>query len=196
MRQILRAFQALKVTSAAPDERMLGNWAKSYLNSLPALGGADHVTDKHPLNIEAVGLILRLFPQALVFHLRRDPIEACLSVFRHEFNRHWTFAHRLPDIAHHYRRGELLAAHWAASFPGRFHSIQYEGFVNDFSTAAPALVAACGLEWEPECLEFQRSPRAIATASAVAVRGPVANGNVRAAAYARHLGPLIEALRA
>lgn len=196
MRQIQRAFEMLQMVGNAPDERMLGNWARSYLQSLPGLGGADHVTDKHPLNIEAVGLILRLFPDAVVLHLRRDPVEACFSVYRNEFNRSWTFAHRLADIAHHYLRGEMLAAHWAETFPTRFHTLQYEAFVDDFANAAPALVTRCGLAWEPRCLEFQRSPRAIATASAVAVRGPVANGNVRAAEYARHLGVLIEALQA
>ncbi len=196
MRQILRAYLELDAAGSVPDERVLGDWARSYVDGLPALGSADHVTDKHPLNLEAVGLIMRIFPAARVVHMRRDPVETCLSVYRHELNRRWTFAHRLTDIAHHYRCGERLAAHWARVFPGRFVTVQYEDLVRDFPRGAQALVEACGLGWEPQCLEFQRSPRAIASLSAVQVRGPVADGNGRAARYAGHLAPLIAALRA
>lgn len=196
MQQILRAYEMLGVAGKTPDERILRNWARSYINSLPGLAGVDIVTDKYPLNIEAVGLIVRLFPDALVLHVRRDPVETCLSIYRHEFNRLWTFANRLSDIADCYARFERLAAHWTEAFPGRFLTIDYESFVAGFATAAPDLVRTCGLAWEPQCLQFQASPRAIATLSAVAIRGPVANGNGRASRYARHLAPLRAALQA
>ena len=35
------------------------------------------------------------------------------------------------------------------------------------------LVAACGLEWEPACLEFHRTERPVRTASVTQVRQPV-----------------------
>jgi hypothetical protein len=56
------------------------------------------------------------------------------------------------------------------------------------------LLQACGLEWEDACLNFQQSPRPIATFSTVQVRDPVKIGNGRAEKYAKHLGPLREAL--
>jgi len=34
-------------------------------------------------------------------------------------------------------------------------------------------VAACGLDWEPACLDFHRTERPIRTASVVQVRQPV-----------------------
>ena len=194
MRQILRAFFKLDAAGVVPDDRILGEWARTYLNGLPALGGADQVTDKQPLNFEAVGLILHLFPGAVIVHVRRDPVETCLSVYRQDFNRLWTFAHRLADIGHYYGRYARLATHWERTFPGRFMTIQYEDFVRDFAHAAPTLVETCGLAWEPQCLEFQRSPRAIATLSSVQARGPVVPGNGRAARYAPYLGELITAL--
>ncbi len=196
MRQILRAYLELDATGYVPDEGVLDDWVRSYLDGLPALGAADHVTDKHPLNLNAVGLIMWLFPTARVLHVRRDPVETCMSVYRHELNRRWSFAHRLTDIAHYHGCGERLAAHWARIFPGRFLTVQYEDFVRDFVRAAPALVEACGLGWEPRCLEFQGSTHPIASPSAVQVRGPVRDGNGRAARYAAHLAPLIAALDA
>ena len=75
-------------------------------------------------------------------------------------------------------------------------TIQYEDFVADFANAAPRLVQACGLDWEPQCLEFQKSPRAIVTFSSVQARSEVANGNGRAQKYEKHLKPLVAALEA
>ena len=40
-RNHLRAFRADDRQGAAPDERMLRDWARSYLDDLPALGGAE-----------------------------------------------------------------------------------------------------------------------------------------------------------
>ena len=152
---------------------MLQQWAAAYFSELPDRGNAAHVTDKHPLNFEAAGLIARLLPDARIIHVRRDPLETCLSIYRQEFNKHWTFAHRLADIGHHYGQYARLVAHWERTLPGQFTTFQYEDFVATFERAAPELVAACGLEWEAQCLEFQRTPRVIATFSTVQARDPV-----------------------
>jgi hypothetical protein len=87
-------------------------------------------------------------------------------------------------------------AHWERVLPGRFVAIQYEDFVAEFASAAPRLVQACALQWEPQCLEFQKSPRAIVTFSSVQARSEVANGNGRAQKYRKHLEPLAAALEA
>jgi hypothetical protein len=56
-------------------------------------------------------------------------------------------------------------------------------------------VAFCGLDWDPACLEFHRSRRPVRTASRFQVQQPVYRTSVaRWRRYARHLGPLLEAL--
>ena len=194
LRQILRWPIGVEETQPQEYERTLQGWAKFYFRDLPDLRGADHFTDKHPRNFEAAGLIARMLPNAVILHVRRNPVETCLSVYRQEFNKHWTFTHRLTDIAEYYARYAQLVGHWERTLPGRFITVQYEDFVADFANAAPRLVQACGLDWEPQCLEFQKAPRAIATFSTVQARSAVASGNVRAQRYEKHLGPLVAAL--
>lgn len=197
MRRILRWPTGLEQKEPAAYESTLQDWAKFYFRDLPEnLRGADHITDKHPRNFEAAGLIARMLPNAVIVHVRRNPVETCLSIYRQEFNKNWTVAHRLTDIANYYARYAQLVTHWERVLPGRFVTIQYEEFVADFANAAPRLVQACGLEWEPQCLEFQKSPRAIVTFSSVQARSEVANGNGRAQKYQKHLKPLIAALEA
>jgi hypothetical protein len=53
----------------------------------------------------------------------------------------------------------------------------------------------CGLPWEPNCLKFHQSKRAINTASYQQVRKPIYTKSAgRWKNYERHLGPLIDSL--
>jgi tetratricopeptide (TPR) repeat protein len=196
MQQMLRGYVDADARGIVPADADLVDWTRRYLADVPPLGGRDHFTDKHPLNLAAVGLIARLFPDAKIVLVRRDPLETCLSIWRQEFPKHWQFVHRFADLGAFYAQHARLAAHWERVLPGRIVPIRYEEFAGDFDTAAPALVRACGLEWEPQCLDVRGSPGAIATFSTVDVRDPVSVRNRRAASYAPHLGPLVAALRA
>jgi tetratricopeptide (TPR) repeat protein len=196
MRQILRFLLGVDQDGNVVDEARLQDWGKLYFRDLPNIGNADHVTDKHPRNFEAAGLIARMLPNAVIVNVRRDPLETCLSIYRQEFNKHWTFTHDLLDIADYYKRYAQLVALWERTLPGRFVTIRYEDFVANFASAAPQLLQACGLDWEPRCLQFQNAPRAITSFSTVQARSPVALANGRVEKYRRHLGPLIAALEA
>ena len=179
-----------------PDDGTAGQWVAAYHEELPDLGGADHITDKHPLNFQAIGLIQRLFPEAPVIHIRRDPIETAFSIYRHEFSKFWTFAHRLEDIGHFYGQYARLMDHWQRVLGDRLVTLQYEDVAGNFDAAAPALLDACGLDWEPACGTFQEAERPITTLSAVQAREPVTLRIGQSTPYRHHLQPLLDALDA
>jgi hypothetical protein len=168
----------------------------AYLAEPRAPEGRDVLTDKQPLNFHAVGLIARLFPEAVILHLRRDPLETLFSVWRQEFAKSWAFTHRLEDLGHYYGEYARLMAHWERVLPGRVITLQYEDFAGDFAAAAPALLRACGLDWQPQVLDYARLERPIATFSTVSAREPVAVRRGQAARYGARLEPLVDALRA
>jgi hypothetical protein len=170
--------------------------AAHYRAELPRATGKSHVTDKHPLNFLAVGLILTLFPNAVIVHTRRDPLETGWSIYRQEFSKRWSFTHQLEDIGHFYGEYVRLMDHWERLFPGRIVTVQYEQFAGEFAAAAPALVRSCGLDWDERCLAFAGAPQPIATFSTVEVRRPVSVRRGRAALYATHLEPLRQILEA
>lgn len=181
----------LEAWLARPEAEPDARWAEAYL-----AGMTDHAvfTDKMPRNLEAVGLIDRLFPEAPIVLVRRDPVETCLSLYRQEFSRDWGFAHDLTDLGRACALNARLAAHWSRALPGRMIEVQYEALTGDFEAEARRIVAACGLDWDPACAEPARSPRPIATFSTVSARAPVRNMNDRGQAYRAHLGPLVAAL--
>ena len=191
MRNILKSILR---TSGRLTPAALDKLTADYLSVLPDIGGADYVTDKQPFNFEALGLISKMFPDSPVVHVRRNPLETGFSIFRQEFLKTMPFANDLGDIGHAYGQYARLIAYWEKALGARFVTIQYEDFVTNFETAAPALVAHCGLEWEEACNDFQMARRDILTISAVQAREPLSVRRGKADAYARRLAPLKQAL--
>ncbi len=171
-------------------------WRELYWKELPDIKGAAVVTDKNPWNFDAIGLILQLFPDARIIHVRRDAVETGLSIYRNEFTKFQSFANRLADIGHYYGEYARLMAHWEGVLGDRFTTIQYEDFVAQFEVAGPALLAACGLDWEDSCRDYWKSSRTIGTISSLQARQPLKQAGGRAQSYASHLGPLITELKA
>ncbi|HEX7250287.1 MAG TPA: sulfotransferase, partial [Burkholderiales bacterium] len=192
--------ELMSQTKAAPlasiDEATWAKWrATWWRHGLPALQGARVLTDKNPWNFDAIAAISRLFPAAKIIHVRRDPVETGLSIFRNQFSHLVRFTNRLVDIGHAYGGYARLMAHWERVAAGRFITIQYEDFVARFDEAARELIAYCGLEWEEGCARFWESRRGVLTISALQVRKPPSKASSRARAYAKHLDPLVNALK-
>src|SRR4030095_8767462 len=95
MRGVMQEFTALETGISAIAAATRRRWRESYVRELPALGGATAITEKNPWNFDALGMIFELFPDARVIHVRRDPVETGLSIFRNEFPQFASFATRL-----------------------------------------------------------------------------------------------------
>ena len=80
--------------------------------------------------------------------------------------------------------------------PGRVHRVDHEALLEDTEAEVRALLAACGLTFEPACLAFHETERAVRTASSEQVRRPINRDGVDAwRPYDQWLGPLRSALR-
>jgi len=66
-----------------------------------------------------------------------------------------------------------LMNHWRSVLPIRFVEVDYEETVANVEGMARRLLDACGLEWDPACLEFHRTQRSVRTASVTQVRKPI-----------------------
>src|SRR3546814_18854568 len=62
---------------------------------------------------------------------------------------------------------------WRARDPGRVHLQSYEALLCDAEGTIRALLDACGLPFDPACLQFQDAKRSVRTASAAQVRQPL-----------------------
>ena len=179
------------------DDASLAQIAVRYDAELARLAPqAARVTDKMPSNFFWAGLIHLAFPNAVIIHTVRDPLDTCLSFFSKLLTKDHPYVYELNELGRFYRRYARLMAHWHAVLPpGRILDLRYEDVVADIETQARRIVAHCGLAWDERCLAFHTKARAIRTASLAQVRQPFyATAVGRAQAYDDYLGPLKAAL--
>jgi tetratricopeptide (TPR) repeat protein len=156
---------------------------------------ARRVTDKMPINFEHLGLIAVLFPRARVIHCRRHPLDVCLSCYFANFAGRISYAYDFRNLGEFYRSYEQLMDHWREVLPIEMLEVDYTRLVDSPESTIRGLVEYCGLDWDPECLAFHKSKRAVRTASNVQVREPIHRRSIdRWKNYEKHLGPLRDSL--
>jgi len=153
------------------------------------------VTDKLPENAIRLGLIARLFPKARIVHVRRHPLDTGISNFFQRFSAGLGFSTRLDWIGTYTRQIADSMAVWKRTLDLPILDVGYEQLVADPETQARRLIAFAGLDWDPRCLEPQRTQRSVLTASQWQVRQPIYRGSVdRWRRYEPWLGPMIDAM--
>lgn len=151
--------------------------------------------DKLPNNWLYVPFIQLVLPNAKIIDARRHPLGCCFSNFRQHFARGQAFTYDLEHVGRYYADYVRLMAHIDEVLPGRVHRVIYERMVDDTEAEVRALLDYCGLGFEPACLEFYRTERAVRTASSEQVRRPIyRDATEEWRAYEAHLAPLKDAL--
>jgi tetratricopeptide (TPR) repeat protein len=151
--------------------------------------------DKMPNNWAHVGLIHLILPNARIIDTRRHPLGCCFSNFKQHFARGQNFTYSLVELGRYYADYVRAMAHVDAVLPGRVHRVVHEEMVEDTETQVRTLLAACGLAFEPACLRFWETERAVQTASSEQVRRPIfREGLDHWRHYEKWLGPLRVAL--
>ncbi len=175
----------------------LAAWGESYIKGLRQRApDAVRITDKMPANFLLLGLIHLMLPNARIIHMRRNPLDTCLSCFNRLFHSGQDHTYDLVELGSYYRKYVEVMDHWRSVLPeGAFLDLHYEELVSDNETQTRRLIDYCGLEWDDACLEPHKTKRAIRTASVTQVREPIYTSSIeRWRCYEKFLGPLIDAL--
>ncbi len=176
------------------DRRRLG---EEYLDRtrIHRQQGRPRFIDTMPNNWQHIGLIRLILPHATIIDARRHPMGCCFSGWKQHFARGQGFSYDLADIGQYYRDYVRLMAHFDAVAPGLVHRVIYEEMVADTESQVRRLLAACGMDFEPACLTFWQTERAVRTASSEQVRRPIFTDGVdQWQRFAPWLGPLEAAL--
>jgi len=182
---------------AAVDAGALEDIGARYVAALAKLApDAKHVTDKMPSNFFFAGIIHLALPNARIIHSVRDPVDTCISCFSKLFTAEQSHTYDLAELGRYHRRYQTLMAHWHRVLPqGRILDVRYEDVVADLEGQARRILAHCGLDWDPHCLQFHRTERPVRTASATQVRQPIYRSAIgRWRVYEPYLQPLLAEL--
>lgn len=185
-----RLLDAGTATAAAGlDWAALG---RRYLEETAFLAGDRPLAiDKLPQNHYLAGPIRLAFPDALIIHVERAPLDSLFGAYKLMFGRAYGYSYALDDLADHYLGYRELMAHWRDCLGDGLVHVDYEALTADPDAEIPKLLSACGLPFEEACLSPHEGEGAVLTASATQVRQPIHRQGVGAwKAYAAGLEPL------
>ncbi len=172
---------------------LVAKMGSDYLAQLTSLSGdRPRVIDKMPANFMYGGLIHAAFPRARIIHMRRHPIDTCLSIYFQHFFNIGAYSNDLDDLAHYYGEYLRVTDHWRALLPeSAWLDVPYEELIADQEGWTRRMLDFIGLPWDPRCLEFHTTERVVITASRWQVRQKIHSSSAgRWRNYDKFLAPL------
>ncbi|HUQ13428.1 MAG TPA: sulfotransferase [Novosphingobium sp.] len=190
----LAAFARLPESGLA--ELRTAYWDKVHAAGVPAK--TPHFVDMDPLKGAHLPFIARMFPEARVVIMRRDPRDVVWSCFKTPFApttgtlefttleraaRHYDALMRLIDLA-------------LERLPLAVFELDYHRVVREFEPTTRALCAFTGIPWSEDVRRFDKTAQArgVSTASAGQVRKGLYDGSGQWRPYARHFEPIVPIL--
>jgi len=190
------AYEAAELEGRAGSSLIPG-MAREYLGRLTALSGdAQRVVDKMPLNFMNVGLICAALPRARVIHLRRHPLDTCLSIYFQYFSHLHPYANDFDNLAHFYGQYVRVTDHWRTVLPATMLlEVPYEALIADQEGWTRRMVDFIGLPWDPKCVDFHQTDRTVITLSKWQVRQKIHAASAgRWRNYEKYVAPLQQLL--
>ncbi len=158
----------------------LRHYGERYVQALKAVAPAGrHVTDKMPANYEYLGPIHLALPNARIIHMRRHPLDTCVSIYATPNRVPVDYAYDRANIVFAYQEYLRLMEHWRFVLPeDRFIEVNYEDVVSDRQTQIERMLKLIGLEWDDALLHHEQNRRNVNTPSLWQVRQPIYTSSV------------------
>lgn len=134
--------------------------------------------DKNPTNFLHIGLILKIFPNAKIINLIRNPLDNAFSVFKQHFSFGNDFSYKMEDISCYMQGYYNLMNHWTSCFGEKVYHQNYQELVTNPEKNIKELLMYCELEFQESCLKFHESKRAVLTPSSSQVRQPMSTKSI------------------
>jgi tetratricopeptide (TPR) repeat protein len=157
------------------DVARLRSLASDYLSLLGRVAPVKrHVVDKMNTNYLLLGLLHTAFPNARIIHMRRHPVDTCLSIWATPVANGIDLCADKENVVFAYEQYLRVMSHWRSVLPeDRLLDVQYEELVSDQERVTREMVEFCGLEWDEACMRPQDNTRVVKTPSVWQVRQPI-----------------------
>lgn len=137
-----------------PPERMetgpLQEAARRYQQYITRLAGdAGFAINTKPANVNYLGFVSLLFPEARIIHCRRDPLDTMVSMYFKHYGNAAHYPCRFESIRTRLRQHERLMSHWRRELPTPVLEVRYEELVTQPAVIARQVADHCGLDVSP-----------------------------------------------
>ncbi len=184
------------LTDAEVDDLRAAYWRRVADLGMDAAGKT--FVDMDPSKSMGLPAIARLFPDAKIIVMRRDPRDVIWSCFRRAFvySAMTLEFSSLDRAAQHYDAVMRLTRTSLETLPINHHLLVYEDLVRDFDATTRALCGFVGIAWSADMRDFGATARAgrVRTASAEQVRQSLFDGSGQWRNYAHKLSAVLPIL--
>jgi Flp pilus assembly protein TadD len=196
--EIIAGIQSFsQLDSAGLDQHRKAYWDNVVVSGV--LANTSCFVDMDPLKGTRLPFIARLFPEARILVMRRDPRDVVWSCFRTNFAMSsGTLEYTtLERAARHYDALMRLIEMALERLPLNVHIVQYHRLVQAFDAETKAMCEFAGLAWSEAVRDFDRTAtrRGVSTASAGQVNRGLYDGTRQWEPYAEYLAPVLPILR-
>ena len=154
-----------------------------------------YITDKNPTNFKWIGLMKILFPESKIIHCSRNSKDTCLSIYKHLFLSDWKWCYKTNELTDYYKIYVSLMKFWKENLNQFIYDISYEKLINNNKIEVEKLLNYCELNWEDNCLKFDKNKTPVTTMSIAQVRNPIYNSSINSwKNYEQYLKPLFDEL--
>ena len=172
----------IKLMSAKNSDKelafQLADLRKNYLAKIKAMTDKKNFTDKLPLNFMWLGYIKKLFPNARIIHIERNPIATSFSIYRTLFaHGSLDFSYSHDDIISVYKLYKSFMIFWDAQLPDQIYHVNYEKLVKNPTDEFALIFNYLNLPFDEKVLELQANKRSVLTASDLQIRKTIYDGS-------------------
>ena len=132
------------------------------------------ILDKNPLNFQWLGFIKILFPNAKIIHCTRNLKDTALSIYKNAFDiNSIVWSNDQEDLVQYMFLYLDLMKFWKKKIPNFIYNLNYEKLINNQKEETEKLLNFCELDWEEDCLNFNKKANPITTISITQARKPI-----------------------
>ncbi len=155
--------------------------------------GKGRMVDKYPGNYTTLGLIHLAFPNAKFVHMKRDPLDTCLSIWMMSAALRQPWGHDRSNIVAAYQAYQEVMAQWKNLLPKDvILDVSYEELATKPEEVTRQVADFLGVEWTPDFLHHENNQGTILTPSMWQARQPIYSSSVgRSNNYRRWLGEFL-----
>lgn len=179
--------------AALPDEQFAAIGSEYIAKTQPfRQTDRPYFVDKLPSNWVNLPLIRLALPNARIIDARRHPMACGFSNFKQNYAVGLGFSYGLDTIGAFYCDYWRFMRRFDEVQPGAVHRVLNERLIDDPEGEVRRMLDFIGVPFDPACLEFHKTERAIRTPSAEQVRKPI---NREGVDYWRHYEPWLGELK-
>ncbi len=139
---------------------------KCYLTIVISVSSSVHSRWRLLTTID-LGFIHAVYPESLIIHMVRDPLDTIFSCYRQKFDDNgleWSLD--IKDLVLQYVLYLEYVDHFRKLLPDRVLDVRYEDLVDDPEEILKDIVVnRLSLPWDPKVLDFHNSQRVVLTNS-------------------------------